>query len=180
MHNHESDGLIIRGRHTTASYIRQQIVTYRGNPFIEALPPIKTDDEAAEALSRHPSYDPAERQMPAHLRLHLIQTASAAFIALPVHLDLNQRVSRMICAGYQHRNPIAAGHWKRITETCEKLAKSTSIAPNSAHAVPLGFTIIGFPGVGKSTSVEAALSLYPQVVYHSSYGRRDFHVAQIV
>src|SRR5256885_6601133 len=139
MQDHENNqlgGLIIRGRHTSAHYPKHPIVTYRGNPFIEALPPIKTDDEAAEALSRYPSYDPAERQMPAHLRLHLIQNASASFIALPVHLDLNQRISRMICAGYQHRNPVAPGHWRRINERSQDLVNSTSIAPNGAHAVP--------------------------------------------
>jgi hypothetical protein len=173
-------GLITRGRHTSASYLRHPIITYRGNPFIEALPPIKTDVEAAEALGRYPSHDPAERQMPTHLRLHRIQNASQSFVPLPVHLDVHQRFSRMICAGYQHRNPVAVGHWKRINKSCESLAKSTSIARNSAQSVPLGFTIFGFPGVGKSTSVEAVLSLYPQVVYHSNYGRRDFHVAQIV
>jgi hypothetical protein len=172
--------LITRGRITSAVYIKQPVPGYRGNPFIEALPPIKTDDEAAEALTRYPSYDPAERQMPAHLRLHQIQNAAQTFIPLPVHLDLNQRVSRMICTGYQHRNPVDVGHWKRINEACSNLDSSSSTIRNGAHSVPLGFTITGFPGVGKTTSVEAILSLYPQVIYHSNYGRRDFHVAQIV
>src|ERR1041384_1235427 len=89
--------LITRGKITSAVYIKQGVPAYRGNPFIEALPPIKTVDETAEALARYPSYDPAERQMPAHLRLHQIQNAAQTFIPLPVHLDLNQRVSRMIC-----------------------------------------------------------------------------------
>lgn len=150
-YENENRGVFItRGKHSSAVYIKHPIHAYRGNPFIEALPPIKTDDEAAEALARYPSYDAAERRMPAHLRLHLIQNAAQTFIPLPVHLDLNQRVSRMICAGYQHRNPVDVHHWKRIDQACDKLARSSLSLRNGAHAVPLGFTITGFPGVEKT------------------------------
>jgi hypothetical protein len=85
----------------------------------------------------------------------------------------------MIRGGYQNRNPLAPGHGRDLNEKC-KLSCSTSVIQNSAHAVPLGFTIIGFPGVGKSTSVESVLSLYPQVIYHSRYAQRDLQVAQVV
>jgi hypothetical protein len=169
-----------QGRQAAAAYLKQEIAAYRGNPFIEALPPIKTEDQAIDALGRFPVYDAAERKMPAHLRLHAIQNSLQTYVVLPVHIDLEQRSSRMIRAGYQNRNPAAPGHWRSLNEKCKNLDCSTSVIQNSAHAVPLGFTIIGFPGVGESTSVEAVLSLYPQVVYHTSYGRRDFHVAQIV
>jgi hypothetical protein len=169
-----------QGRQAAAAYLKQEIAAYRGNPFIEALPPIKTEDQAIEDLGRFPPYDPAERKMPAHLRLHAIQNSLQCFVALPVHIDLEQRFSRMIRGGYQNRNPVAPSHLRALNEQCKDLACSTSVIQNSAHAVPLGFTIIGFPGVGKSTSVESVLSLYPQVIYHSRYARSDFQVAQVV
>jgi hypothetical protein len=84
----------------------------------------------------------------------------------------------MIRAGYQRRNPFAPGYWSGLDEKC--LSTSTTIVRNSAVSLPLGFTIIGFPGVGKSTSVEAVLSLYPQVIYHNRYADRDFNLAQVV
>src|SRR6266404_8715107 len=171
---------IVRGRQTVAHYLDQEIASYCGNPFIEALPPILTEDQVMEALARFPDYDEKDRLMPAHLRLHAVQNGLRCFVPLPVHLDLEQRCSRMIRAGYQARNPISI-HYSSSTEAkCATLPPSTAIVSNSAYSIPLGFTIIGFPGVGKSTSVEAVLSLYPQVIFHNRYAGRDFNVAQVV
>jgi hypothetical protein len=86
----------------------------------------------------------------------------------------------MIRAGYQMRNPVERNFWRNLDENCKNLSLSTAVVPNTAHSTPLGFTIIGFPGVGKSTSVEAVLSLYPQVIYHHRYRDRELNVAQLV
>lgn len=139
-----------------------------------------TEDEVMEALVRDPPYDEAERCLPSHLRLHAIQNALQCFAPLPIHLDLEQRFSRMIRAGYQMRNPVAQKFWRHLDKHCRKMNLSTTVVPNTAHSIPLGFTIIGFPGVGKSTSVEAVLSLYPQVIYHNQYRDRELNVAQLV
>lgn len=172
--------LVFKGRHARATYLSQVITGYRGNPFIEALPPILTEDEVMEALAYYPDLDEGERQLASHLRLHLIQSALQLFAPLPVHLDLERRFSRMLRAGYQLRNPISPDFWREVREGIEALTSSTAIVGNRPRPSPLGFTIIGFPGVGKSTSVESVLSLYPQVIHHSRYGERDFTHAQIV
>jgi hypothetical protein len=47
-----------------AKYIAQVIEDYKGNPFIEALPPIMPSAEAAvNALSVKPVYSEAEREL---------------------------------------------------------------------------------------------------------------------
>jgi len=171
---------VIRGRQTVAQYLSQDIERYRGNPFIEALPPILTEDQSMDLLARYPRYHEKDRLLPAHLRLHLVLNVSECFVCLPVHLDLEQRFSRMIRAYYLARNPVAHDFPRNINARCATLSPSSALVSNSAHPLPLGFTIIGFPGVGKSTSVETVLSLYPQVIYHSRYADRDFNVAQLV
>lgn len=172
--------LIGQGRYTIASYLAQEVSSYQGHPYIEALPIIMTEDEAMEALARYPPYDESKRRTPSHLRLHMIQAALQLFVPLSVHLDLERRFSRMIRAGYMMRNPLARGFWRDLDGKVAGPGISTSAIPNCARSMPLGFFIIGFPGVGKSTSVEAILSLYPQVIYHSIYNGRAFIVAQIV
>jgi hypothetical protein len=104
------------GRREEASYRPSDIVAYHGNPYIEALPDILSEDEALEALAYYPSYDESERLLPPHKRLHLIQLALDAFIPLPVHLDLEQRFSRLIRVGYQGRNPLVRGFWQEQDE----------------------------------------------------------------
>jgi hypothetical protein len=178
--SHSPQILTGQGRQTVASYLEQEVTGYQGNPFIEALPAIMTEDEVIEAMARYPSYDESERCLPAHVRLHAIWNALQFFAPLPVHIDLDQRFSRMIRIGYQMRNPLGRGFWRNLDDKCKSLELSTRLVRNCAHSTPLGFTIIGFPGVGKSTSVEAVLSLYPQVIYHNRYHDRDFNVAQIV
>jgi hypothetical protein len=44
----------------------------------------------------------------------------------------------------------------------------------------VGFTLLGISGVGKTTAVEAILSLYPQVILHRHYHGQNFNWVQVV
>jgi hypothetical protein len=175
--------LVCRGIQARAEYLDAETPIYKGNPFIEALPPVLDEDQAINALRRYPAYDESERLLPNHLRIHMIQNALHFFAPLPVHLDLEQRFSRMIREGYRMRNPMDHHYWRATNEklkSYDDLAASSQILTNQARTLPHGFTIIGCPGVGKSTSLEAILSLYPQVIFHGRYQGRDLIRAQIV
>jgi len=170
---------IFQGRAETATYRDPLIPHYRGHPFIEALPPIWTLDEAAQQLMRYPPYRAQDRTQPAELRLHLIQNAVRFFEPLPVHLDLEQRLSRVIRAGYLGRNPIQPGFWRNVQDKLQALEPS---APGHVYAwsTAVGFTILGISGIGKTTAMEALLSLYPQVIFHQHYQDQVFNAVQVV
>jgi hypothetical protein len=168
---------------TKAEYLESDTPIYKGNPFIEALPPLLDEDQAINCLARYPDYDESERLLPKHVRIHMIQNALHFFAPLPIHLDLEQRVARMIREGYRMRNPMNHHYWRDTNQrlkSYDHLAPSSRILRNQAQTLPHGFTIIGCPGVGKSTSLEAILSLYPQVIFHGRYQDRDLTRAQIV
>lgn len=165
-----------KGRVEQATYLDPVIPSYRDNPLIEALPPILTQDETAEHLAFYPDYDEEHRNMPAYLRLHLIQNSLQFFAPLPIHFDLEQRFSRMIRLGYQARNPAITGFWGDV----QARVQSLRTVRQSPRSTATGFTIVGISGVGKTTSVEAILSLYPQVILHNHYRDRDFSFTQIV
>ncbi|MBW4522820.1 MAG: ATP-binding protein [Scytolyngbya sp. HA4215-MV1] len=169
--------LVGKGRVEQATYLVPVIPTYQGNPLIEALPPIFiTQDEVAERLAFYPDYDEEHRKMPAYLRLHLIQNTLQFFAPLPIHFDLEQRFSRMIRLGYQARNPAITGFWGDVKSRVHSLGT----VRQSPRSTATGFTIVGISGVGKTTSIEAILLLYPQVIFHSHYQDRDFSFTQIV
>jgi hypothetical protein len=168
--------LVGKGRVEQATYLDPVIPNYQGNPLIEALPPILTQDETAERLAFHPEYDEEHRNMPAYLRLHLIQNTLQFFAPLPIHFDLEQRFSRMIRLGYQARNPAITGFWGDV----QLRVQSLGAVRQSPRSTATGFTVVGISGVGKTTSIEAILSLYPQVILHSQYHDRDFSFTQIV
>ncbi|MEH1985224.1 ATP-binding protein [Nostoc sp.] len=171
--------LVGKGIIVPASYRDPLISSYRNNPLIEALPHIFSEEEAMMCLSNYPTYDEDERQLPSHLRLHLVQNALQFVAPLPTHLDLEQRFSRMIRSGYQARNPLIADFWREFQKRIDGLS-SQNITPTRLRSTATGFTIIGISGVGKTTAVEAILSLYPQVIIHSQYCDRNLTLMQIV
>ncbi len=173
--------LVVKGRTVQAVYCDTGIPDYDGNPLIEALPPVLTDDQATLRLARYPQHDEAHRRAPDHVRYHLIHNGLRCFIPLNIHLDLQRRFSCLIRVGYAGRNPFAAHFWKRLTtkiETFDQYGEQWQ-APGGSSAAA-GFNIVGISGVGKSHSVERILNLYPQVIHHGSYRDRSFINAQVV
>jgi hypothetical protein len=160
-----------------AVYRDPGIPTYRGNPLLEALPAILTVNQTVSLLQCRPDYDESYRSLPVELRTHLVQDTLRFFKPLPVHLDLEQRFSRLIRAGYQGRNPVERGFRRGMAsrmQAFEPTGFTRSLTPAN------GFTILGVSGVGKTTAVEAILSLYPQVIVHSQYNNQPFTHVQLV
>jgi hypothetical protein len=171
--------LVGKGAVEPASYGDPLISSYRGNPLIEALPPILSEEEAMTLLAHYPSYDQNERTLPNHLRFHLVRNALKFVEPLPIHLDLEQRFSCMIRTGYEARNPLTP-EFRRDFQKRLNTLDCDGLPQNYLRSTATGFTIIGISGVGKTTAVEAILSMYPQVIVHSHYGDRDFTLMQIV
>jgi len=76
----------MRGAKALASYTKQVITEYAGNPLIEALPPILDETAAAELISNFPQpVTPEELELDGATRIHCIDrlrtvaAVSAAF-----------------------------------------------------------------------------------------------------
>ncbi|MCL2427228.1 MAG: ATP-binding protein [Oscillospiraceae bacterium] len=161
-----------------ADYLPQVIEDYKGNPFIEALPPIMPSAEAAVgALSVKPVYNETEREQELYYRLHSTMRLNRYFQPLYVHLDIEQRVSRCIRQGYVSRNPITPQYVQRFRqiEQCFEPADYRSV-----RSTAIGFTMIGISGIGKTTAIERVMALYPQCIIHTRYAEKPFYVNQVV
>lgn len=164
---------------TLAQYRTPEIPQYQGNPLIEALPPILNPQEAAESLRNLPEVDEAHRRLAPEIRGHLLQTVRKLFIPLPQHLDLEQRLSRMIRMGYESRNPLRPGHWGNIRSHFQTLTAEQRVSPSPSGA-SLGFSLIGMSGVGKTTALNRLLALYPQLIDHREYAQHPMTTRQLV
>ena len=170
---------VFAGRRELASYCDPILTMYRDNPLIEALPPILSPDEICRALASYPEYSDADRSYPGHLRLHMISNTLQFFAPMSIHIELEQRFSRMIRSGYLARNPLARNHWKEL-EGRVQATRQSSITKPVYRSTANGFTIIGISGGGKTTAAEETLDLYPQVIDHSLYRGIPFNRTQVV
>lgn len=157
-----------------AEYRTSPIPGYQHNPLIEALPSILTAAETVARLRYEPDHVDDVRQLPTELRLHLLHDALRFFKPLPVHVEIEQRLSRLIRAGYQGRNPLVRG-FRRQMDT--RLQRSIQAYQQTRSQ---GFTLLGMSGVGKTTALEGILSLYPQIVIHQEYEEQIFSHWQVV
>jgi hypothetical protein len=157
-----------------ADYRTSPIPGYQNNPLIEALPPILTATETISRLRYEPEHDEVVRQLPTELRLHLLHDALRFFKPLPVHVEMEQRLSRLIRAGYQGRNPLVRGFRRQMDVRLQRAVQAYQQTRSQ------GFTLLGMSGVGKTTALEGILSLYPQIVVHQQYQEQPFSHLQVV
>lgn len=94
------------GTIATAAYQDSPVAEYRGNPLIEALPPIFTEREAAQAIARYPEEPVGAQTMDGSIRLHCIDRMRSVIQPLPIHLELEAAVSLVLRGGYVGRNPM--------------------------------------------------------------------------
>lgn len=169
-----------------AQYTKQVITEYMGIPLIEALPPILSVDEAEEALHYYPPFNKAEKDLDSHLRIHCIDRIFQFNQPWDIHIDLEQRISRMIRGSYANRypsnpdNPLAPNQAQRVNAIYEGIKNRSYHSVNVPALRSSGMTIIGMSGTGKSRGVESILGIYPQVIAHKLYNRKKFEHRQVV
>lgn len=160
-----------------ATYQKQVIPDFVGNPWIEALPAILSPEQVIEALSSYPPMDPLERQLEPHLRIHLIpQRLTQYFQPLEQHLVLYDAISSMLRSGYVDRNPFSPGTFSWLSHT-EDTRQRVNVY--SSCSTVKSMALIGISGAGKTTSLNRILSLFPQVIVHSEYQGKDFSNYQV-
>ena len=71
-----------------ATYFSSLVPEYKDNPLIEALPPILSEQDAAELIGHFPDRDDVERFLPKEVRLHCVDRLRNVVQPLPVRGEL--------------------------------------------------------------------------------------------
>ena len=79
--------IILKGDEERADYKEQQIEEYRGNPFIEALPHIFSDEEVMDRFTLSPIITDNDKIKSSNLRYHIIKRAKNFIQPLPIHIS---------------------------------------------------------------------------------------------
>ncbi len=154
-----------------AEYIEQRIPQFRGNPLIEALPPMPDDDDTLiKELIAFPEFDPEQRNWSISERQQMISQLSGFMLPLPRHLELARSLETMMRQGYVGRIPRSAASHRTFGKLYEQLQKKTGFNTNKGLRSQLSSSLIGLSGMGKTTSLNRLLYRIPEVIHHPDYG----------
>jgi len=172
---------LFQGREEMAMYNKDlPIDFYRGNPLIEALPEILSDDETIDRLTNIIEITEEQRKLPVEHRDHYLESISHFFKPLSKHLMLQRQFSRMIRFGYMGRNPVEQRFWLDLQDRAKQI-QSNQLEGKLSNLGASGSALVGISGMGKSRAVREILyRFYPQVIYHSEYNNRKMPFQQVV
>lgn len=173
--------LVNGGEAVIAEYKEQFIPEYSGNVFIEALPPIYSQEEVVEKLAIYPPYNEKERELDKQYRVHIIQRLFQVFQPLMIHLDLESRISRIIRQGYLARNPFDSKYISTFQNGYDAIQNMNYDLNNNEffRSTGLGLSIVGISGIGKTTAINRIITMYPQIIVHSKYKDTKFSMYQL-
>ena len=155
-----------------AVYIDPGLDRYRGNPLIEALPPIMDLQALKVKLTGKLTFNPQDCYEKGHLRAHQISALLDDFFQpLSIHKQLEEKISVMIRGGYVGRNIADGSLNKRMQEGYQRIMSGATndfrFAQSNSTAKSL--SLIGCSGSGKSSTINRILATYPQAIYHQEY-----------
>jgi hypothetical protein len=182
----KANNLVLKGNFEKAKYKDQALSEYSNNPFIEALPPIFDEDNVLERFMVTPRITQQEKQSETNIRYHVLKRVKNFIQPLPIHFEVERRLSTLIRRGYLARNPLDKTFLERIRvlhqlrEDEEEAHKYIDERLNYIRSTADSLSIIGISGIGKTTAIERLLLMYPQVIKHEMHEGQPFNRTQIV
>lgn len=177
--------LVLKGEQVEAVYKQQHLTEYENNPYIEALPPIFTEDDVLDHFMVIPKISEQDKASEENIRYHILKRVKNFIQPLPIHFEVERRLSTLIRRGYLARNPLDKAFLERVRllhelrEDEENSQRLIAERLNYLRSTADSLSIIGISGIGKTTAIERLLLMYPQVIKHSKYKGQSFNRTQI-
>lgn len=164
---------------SNVKYHKAELPEFSGNPIIEALPPIKSDEEIIAGLLNVPNCDAKERELESHLRRIHVKRIQNFIQPIPEYLTCYRAIESALLNGYSSKNPFTptTTHYLHYLDT-----KETPVQPVTGCFMPRGaaLTVVGNTGTGKSHMLKSILNSIPQVIKHTNYHGKKLELTQLV
>ena len=163
-----------------AQYRDEDLHDFRYNPLIEALPAPLEPEAAIDKLMIRPEYYESDRSKSVAKRLLLTQNLARLHQPLSREVDVFSAIDRCLRWGYVDRNPLGTQYTAQLAAGYKAydLGKPLHTA-GDYHPHTYGFSILGISGICKSTTVEAILSYYTQLIRHRNYRKTPVSFTQV-
>jgi len=146
---------------------------YDDNPLIDACGEILPAAETLRRLWRVPAVPKGDGSLAPHLVEHCLMDVRRLCVPSEPGLALATTVDVLMRQGYVHRRPSDPATWRRIYDRGDD-------ASGLDVGVQLAATVVGVSGAGKSTALERALHLKPQMVIHDRFPHLSGPVRQLL
>lgn len=165
-----------------ACYSEFPIEEYNANPYIQALPSIADKRTIIKKLMTIPPFKEEERELDSSYRVHLVQRLYKCFQPLPQHVRIWNMVFSLVYQGYLARNPFDKEYIRYVNGTGKQIINRTY---DISYSTDFGTTancglLIGYSGMGKTTTIKKILNNVPSVIVHDTYNGQHFNQTQLV
>ena len=143
---------------------------HEGNPFLAAMPDMLPHNSFMRAIRSLPPLPAGLGAMTPEERRQHLPMLSSLFVPMDYTYVLYDQLFRALSSTYSTRTMI-----EEIQRTNALFRGSPVYATQPATG-----SILGVPGVGKTSSIRRSLSLLPQVVEHEKYQGAPFFCRQIL
>ena len=142
------------------------------NPFLAALPEMLPRDEFLAAIRSTPGLPHSLPQMSPEERRQSLPLLASLFVPLSYMYAVYDQLYRAIRETYTTRTTME--EIRQINALfCGK--ESTSYATQAASG-----SVLGVPGIGKTSTIRRALETMPQVIEHTEYMGQPFYCKQVL
>lgn len=145
---------------------------HEGNPFLAAMPEMLAHDAFMAAVRSLPPLPAGLGTMAPEERRQRLPMLSSLFVPMDYTYMLYDQLYRAIPSTYSTRT---------VIDEIQRTNALFRSAPFSSYATqPATGSILGVPGVGKTSSIRRSLSLLPQVIEHEAYQGKPFFCKQVL
>lgn len=141
-----------------------------GNPFLAALPDALSREVFLDSIRSLPPLPSGLGAMTPEQRRQHLPLLSSLFIPMEYMYAIYDQLYRALSSTYTTRTMI-----EEIQRTNTLFRGSPVYATQPATG-----SILGVPGVGKTSTIRRTLSLLPQVIAHEEFGGKPFFCKQVL
>jgi len=155
-----------------AVYADPGIEKYRGNSFIEALPPIMSTKDIKQGLTGDIVFNSKDIFEDNNKRTHVVsQILDDFFHPISKHIELESKISIMIRQGYVGRNINDGSLNTHMQNGYERVQTGNLNVWKFEHitSTARSLSVIGCSGCGKTSTLNRILGTYPQAIYHKKH-----------
>ena len=142
------------------------------NSFLAAMPEMLSQSDFNSEIRSFPKLPPDLPSMSSEERRQVLPLLSSVFVPMDFMYSIYDQLYRAIRSTYATRTMIEG-----VRQTNALFRGSTA---NDYSTQAATGSILGVPGVGKTSTIRRSLALFPQVIEHMEYMGKPFYCKQVL